>query len=183
MTDGPGLDSQIAASTVLGAGSFLTLERAVVKLSTGEELVRDIVRHPGAVAVLPVDGDRVWFIRQHRVAVGRDLDEIPAGKLDVDGEPVVEAARRELVEELGATADRMDHLVTIAPSPGYADEVIEIYVAQDLHFVERTPQGAEERHSQIFSIPVAEALDRITRGEIVDAKTLVAVLEWDRRSR
>ena len=182
MSEVPGPAFQVAATRVLGTGTFLRLEETIVRTPTGEEIVRDVIRHPGGVAVLPVDGDRLWLIRQHRVALGRDVDEIPAGKLDVEGEPVADAARRELLEELGATAEGLEHLATMAPSPGYTDEIIEIYVAEGLRFVDRTPQGAEERDSTIFTIPIAEALDRITKGELTDAKTLIAVLEWNRRT-
>lgn len=174
---------KVSASRLLGEGRFLRLEEVVLESDSGEEFVRDVVRHPGGVAVLPIDGDRVWLIRQHRVALGGDLDEIPAGKLDHDGEAVTDAARRELREELGATARRFEHLATMAPSPGYTDEIIEIYVAEGLEFEERDPKGAEEVGSSIHSLPIPEALDSITRGELIDAKTLIALLEWNRRNR
>lgn len=157
------------------------MEEVVLRSSSGEEVKRDVVRHPGGVAILPIDGDRIWLIRQHRVALGTEIDEIPAGKLDQDGEAVADAARRELIEELGATPTKLEHLATMTPSPGYTDEVIEIYVAEGLDFGDRAPQGAEEHGATIFSLPFAEALDRISRGELTDAKTLIALLEWNRR--
>lgn len=182
MSEAGGPDFEIAATQVLGTGRFLRLEQTVIRTPTGDEMIRDVVRHPGGVAVLPVDGDRVWLIRQHRVALGRDVDEIPAGKLDVEGESVPAAAHRELKEELGATATTLEHLATMAPSPGYTDEIIEIYAAEGLEFADRSPQSAEERHSTVFAIPMAAALDRIASGELTDAKTLVALLEWNRRT-
>ncbi|HLT97110.1 MAG TPA: NUDIX hydrolase [Acidimicrobiia bacterium] len=173
----------VSATRVLGEATFLRLEEVVLRSDSGEEVVRDVVRHPGGVAVLPVDGDRVWLIRQHRVALGGVIDEIPAGKLDVEGEDPAEAARRELREEIGATAGRLEHLATMAPSPGYTDEIIQIYVAEDLEFGDREPMGAEEVDSTVHAVPIAEALDRITSGDLIDGKTLIALLEWDRRAR
>jgi ADP-ribose pyrophosphatase len=110
------------------------------------------------------------------------VDEIPAGKLDDRDTDPATAARRELAEELGARAARLDHLATMAPSPGYTDEIIEIYLATGLEFGERAPDGEEEVQATVFSIPVGEALDRIDRGELTDAKTQVALLQWSRRT-
>lgn len=172
---------EVTSIRLLGEGIFIRLEEIRLRTGSGEEVVRDVVRHPGGVAVLPVDGDRVWLIRQHRVALGEYIDEIPAGKLDVAGEGSIDAARRELAEELGATAGHFEHLATMAPSPGYTDEVIEIYVAEGLDFGDRSPQGAEEVHSSIHSLPISDALDSISTGGLTDAKTLVALLEWNRR--
>ncbi|MFP3914669.1 MAG: NUDIX hydrolase [Actinomycetota bacterium] len=172
---------EILDSKVIGEGVFLRLEEVRLGASDGQVVTRDVVRHPGGVAVLPVDGDRVWLIRQHRVAMGGHIDEIPAGKLDVESEEVAEAARRELQEELGATARHLVHLATMAPSPGYTDEVIEIYAAEGLDFGDRIPQGVEEHHATVHSLTLSEALDSIRRGDLTDAKTLVALLEWNRR--
>lgn len=176
-----GASFEVTATRLLGEGVFLRLEEVRLRGAGGRELVRDVVRHPGGVAVLPVDGDRVWMIRQHRVAMGRHMDEIPAGKLDQEGEDVAAAAHRELVEELGATAHHMEHLATMAPSPGYTDEVIQIYLAEGLEFEDRRPHGAEEHDATVHSVAIADALDSIGRGDISDAKTLVALLEWNRR--
>ena len=172
---------EVVSTRTIGEGVFLRLEEVILRSPTGEEVKGDVIRHPGGVAVLPIDGDQVWLIRKHRVAPGREVDEIPAGKLDVDGEDVADAARRELLEELGATPRRLEHLATMAPSPGYTDEIIEIYVAEGLDFTERAPQGAEEHGATFYALPIAEALDRISRGELTDAKTLIALLEWNRR--
>lgn len=169
------------SARILARGALVGLEEVVLRSPSGVQVVRDVVRHPGGVAVLPVEGDRVWLIRQHRVALGADVDEIPAGTLDQPDEDPGEAARRELSEELGATAAHFDHLATMAPSPGYTDEVIEIFLAEGLEFSRRTPDGEEEREATVFSIPIVEALDSISDGTITDAKTQVALLEWNRR--
>ena len=172
---------EVTSTSSLGHGVFLELERVTVRAPGGEEMVRDVLRHPGGVAILAVDDAEVWMIRQHRVALGMEIDEIPAGKMDRAHENPETAARRELAEELGATARHFEHLATMAPSPGYTDELIEIYLAEGLEFGERTPDGAEEREATVFSVPIDEALDSIHRGQIIDAKTQVALLAWQRR--
>lgn len=174
-------DFEIRARSILARGSLVELEQISMSTPGEGQVVRDIVRHPGGVAVLPLDGDHVWLIRQYRVALGREVDEIPAGKREADDGGPEASARRELREELGATAARFEHLATMAPSPGYTDEVIEIYLAEDLEFSDRTPDGAEERSATVFSLPIAEAMDSIGSGRIIDAKTQVALLEWNRR--
>ena len=178
MTDG-GFD--VVHTRPLAEGAFLQFEQLTVVSPSGRESRRDVIRHPGGVAVLPVDGDRIWLIRQHRAPFGSLLDEIPAGKLDGGDDDPAAAARRELAEELGATAGRWTHLATMAPSPGYSDEVLEIFAAEDLRFGERDPDGAEEIESTIWALPLDEALDSIDTGTLTDAKTLVALLQWKRR--
>lgn len=180
MTDG---GFEVASVSQLAGGRLITMEEILLRSPGGEEVVREVVRHPGGVAVLAIDEGKVWLIRQHRVALGREMIEIPAGKLDAADADPAEAARRELEEELGATASSMQHLATMAPSPGYTDEVIEIYLAQGLAFGDRIPDGAEERHATVISLPVADALDSIDAGSITDAKTMVALLQWNRRKR
>ncbi|HJR91235.1 MAG TPA: NUDIX hydrolase [Acidimicrobiia bacterium] len=172
---------EVTSSRSLGRGIFLELEEVRLRSPSGVEIVRDIVRHPGGVGVLAVDDEQVWLIRQHRAAFGKPMDEIPAGKLDAADRDTEAAARRELAEELGATAGHLEHLATMAPSPGYTDEVLDIYLATRLEFGVREPDGEEEVQATVFALPVREALDRISRGEITDAKTQVALLEWNRR--
>lgn len=175
---------EATSSRTLGRGVLLELEELRLRSPSGNEIVRDIVRHPGGVAVLAVEDGQVWLIRQHRAAFDAMVDEIPAGKLDrPDLEDIPTAARRELAEELGAEAANLEHLATMLPSPGYTDEVIEIYLATGLTFGDRSPDGEEEIDATVFSIPVSEALDRIDRGELTDAKTQVALLQWSRRKK
>lgn len=144
----------------------------------GTVTLRDVVRHPGGVAVLPVDGDQVWLIRQYRVAAGGRLLEIPAGKLDVDGESAEVAAARELEEELGVSPRRLVRLGAMLPSPGYTDELIHLYAADGIVPGERRPDGAEEVDAEVLRMPFAELIDRIGRGEVLDAKTQLAALAW-----
>lgn len=172
---------EVTSARTIARGSLIEMEEVTVETSSGEEMKRDVVRHPGGVAVLALDEGAVWMIRQHRVALGRAVDEIPAGTLDREGEDPAVAARRELAEELGATARHLEHLARMAPSPGYTDEIIEIYLAEGLEFGDRSPDGAEEHEASVFAMPIAEALDSIDRGQIIDAKTQVALLAWKRR--
>lgn len=176
-----GQDFEIESRADLASGVFLRLEQVTMVTPDGSRLHRDVVRHPGGAAVLPIDGDRAWFVRMFRVALGREIIEIPAGKLEVGDADPESAARRELSEEIGATAERWEHLVTIAPSPGYTEELVHVFMAEGLTFTERVPDGAEEVEAEVFTMPIEEALDRIVRGEITDAKTVVALLELNRR--
>jgi ADP-ribose pyrophosphatase len=133
------------------------------------------------VAVLPVEANQVWLVSQFRTAVGEPVLEIPAGKVERGETRVADAARRELDEELGATAEELIHLTTMFPSPGYTDESIAIYAASGLRFGPRRPQGAEEINSMIATLSMEEALHRIESGDIKDSKTQIALLLWARR--
>jgi ADP-ribose pyrophosphatase len=157
------------------AAGFLALERLHLIAPDGRGVVRAVVRHPGAVAVVPVDGDSVVLMRQYRAAVGRALLEVPAGKLDVPGEPEVVTAHRELQEEVGLAAEAMDHLATFYTTPGFCDERMVVFVATGLSAVEATPHGPEEESAEIVRVPVADLSALLASGDLEDAKTLVAL--------
>lgn len=165
----------------LATGVFLHLDRRYLLDRSGRAVARDVIRHPGGVAVLPIDGDRVWLISQWRTAVDEQVLEVPAGKLDPTDRHLPTAAARELAEEVGATADEMIFLTSMFPSPGYTDEVIHIYAARGLSFSERAPDGAEEHEADVVSLPLSEALRSIETGEIRDSKTQIALLMWAAR--
>ena len=169
--------------STLGTGFFIRLERVTLRAPDGSLHPRDVLRHPGGVAVLPVDGGRVWMLRQYRVALDRHILEIPAGKRDVSGEPPIETARRELAEELGMVASDWMSLGTMAPSPGYTDEIIHLFAASGIVAGTRKPEGAEEMEAEIVEMSIAEALAGIDDDTITDAKTQVALLRYSRRSR
>ena len=152
----------------------------------GERFHRDIVRSPGAVAVVPLIFDAegnasVLFVEQYRPPYERTIIEIPAGMRDVDDEPPELTAQRELIEEAGMKAGRLDHLVDILPSPGMSDSVTIIYLATDCTTVERDLHGPEEQHMTLLHLPLGEALTMVDRGEIADAKTVVGLLATQRR--
>ncbi|HND51407.1 MAG TPA: NUDIX hydrolase [Pirellulaceae bacterium] len=147
----------------------------------GTVRVREVVRHPGAVVILPlVDEDRICLIRNYRVSVGRTLIELPAGTLE-PGEPPIETARRELIEETGFRAGSMEPLHDFFPAPGILDEHMHLFVARDLVAGETAREVGEEIDNLIVTWD--EALALVDRGEIRDAKTLVGLLLFHRRSR
>lgn len=164
----------VGARTLLRAG-FLTFERLHMTGPAGETMERIAVRHPGAVAVVPVDGDEVILIEQYRSPVGRALIEIPAGKLDVHGETPEVAANRELIEEVGVSAESLTELTTIATAPGFSDEEITIYLATELSLVAVAPTGVEESAAEVHRLTMSTALGMIDDGRITDAKTIVGL--------
>lgn len=172
---------RIVASDLLGRGRFLELHDVVVESHEGERAHRDVVRHPGGVGVLAIDGDEAVLVRQYRVAVDIDILEIPAGKLDPGDDAPAEAARRELEEEIGFSPVVLHALGPMWPSPGYTDEVIHLFCAEGLDPVPRRPDGVEEAHAEIVRIRFDDLLGSVERGEIPDAKTQIAVLAWARR--
>jgi 8-oxo-dGTP pyrophosphatase MutT (NUDIX family) len=139
----------------------------------GKEAEREIVEHPGAVAVVAFDGERVFLVRQPREPVNEPaLLELPAGKFDVEGEEPLDTAKRELAEEIGKGARTWRRLTSFYTSPGFADEECHVYLATDL-FDEPAEAGDEER-IEIVEVQLAE-LDGVIRDSR-DAKTLVGLL-------
>ena len=140
----------------------------------GRPFEREIVRHPGAVCIVPVEDDgSVLMIRQFRGALNRVILEIPAGKLDVPGEPLEDCARRELVEEVGRVAGRFSEIGTFYNSPGFNDELTTCFLAEELSPVERATQGIEEHFMTLEHVPLAGVWDLVESGELVDAKTII----------
>jgi ADP-ribose diphosphatase len=139
----------------------------------GEEATREIVTHPGAVTVLPFDGEHVWLVRQPREPVDEQaLLELPAGKLDAPDEDLLETAKRELAEEIGMGARAWRHLVSFYNSPGLLSEENHLFLAEDLY--ERRLEAQEQERIEIVRMPVTE-LDATVQG-VRDAKTLIGLL-------
>jgi ADP-ribose pyrophosphatase len=139
----------------------------------GEEATREIVTHPGAVTVVPFDGEQVWLVRQPREPVDEQaLLELPAGKIDVEGEDLLETAKRELAEEIGMGAREWRALVSFYNSPGLLTEENHLFLAQDLY--ERRLEAGEQERIEIVRLPVAE-IDA-TIPAVRDAKTLIGLL-------
>jgi ADP-ribose pyrophosphatase len=161
-------------SELLHDGGFITLRRERFRHEDGEEVVRDVVVHTGAVGVVVLDDrERLWLVRQPREAVGvPDLLEIPAGKLDQEGESPLEAAKRELAEEIGKRADHYEPLGSFYTSPGFASEEIHLFLATGISDVER-PEVEEDERIDVEVRPLSE-LDAILT-ETRDSKTLIAL--------
>lgn len=140
----------------------------------GHRFERDVVHHPGAVVVVPLTAEgRVMMVRQFRAAIDGELLEIPAGKRDVEGESTETTAARELAEEVGRRAGRLDLLARFYNSPGFCDEFTHLYLARDLEEVPLDRQGHEEQRMTVEEIPLAEVPGLIRSGRIMDAKTII----------
>ncbi|MBN1776833.1 MAG: NUDIX hydrolase [Clostridiales bacterium] len=156
-------------------GKVFTVRERMVELPNGKQVVRELVYHHGAAAVVPVDADgTVTLVRQYRVAHDQVMLEIPAGKLDSASEDPLECARRELEEETGLKAKNMTFLTHMAPTPGYDTEFVDIYLATELTEGRASPD--EDEFLQVERMPLTEAAERVMHGELSDAKTAVGLL-------
>lgn len=162
---------------VAWTGRIFNVDRLNVKMPDGRVAIRDVVRHPGAVAIVALTEDgRICLVRQYRTALGRVTVEIPAGKLD-PGEDPLECANRELLEETGMEAEKIAFLTTIATSDGFCDELIHIYMATGLSFTQSSPDADE--FINVDLVPLGELVDAVLDGRIEDAKTVVGALICD----
>ena len=175
----PGAALRLLGVRYLQNAAFLSLERRHYTNERNEKVVRVVVRHPGAVVVVPMISDEVILIRQRRVAVSKDLLELPAGKLE--DETPEESARRECAEEIGYVPGTLVRLHVFYSTPGFSDEQMWLFLAEDLEPVEKRPQGTEEEQAEIVQIPLQEALAAVERGEIEDAKSIVGIYAAARR--
>ena len=180
MSDAPAHDYQVLGSETVFDGRVISLRRDTVAMPGGGDSVREVVAHPGAVAVVAVDDEgRVVLLRQYRHPVGRYLWELPAGLRDADGEPPLESAKRELAEEVLLAAERWSLLTTIYNSPGFSDELVLVYLAEGLTDVAR-PDGFVVEHEEldmtIERVPLADAVQRVFDGDIRNASAVVGVL-------
>jgi ADP-ribose pyrophosphatase len=159
-------------------GSFLTLWQEDVVLPGGRSIELDVIRHPGAAAIVPFENETdVVLIRQFRHAAGGTLLEVPAGKLE-DEAPEICAAR-ELEEEVGRRAGRLEPLGSILTTPGFTDEVIHLFAAFDLESVPTRHETDEV--IEVVQMPLREAVDLVWRGELRDAKSALALLQASHR--
>lgn len=171
------IEEQIVGEDVVFTGRIFNVNRLNVVLPDGKAAQRDIVRHPGAVAIVALTNDgRICLVRQYRTSLARVTVEVPAGKLD-PGEDPLECAKRELLEETGMTADKMAFLTTICTSVGFADELIHIYMATGLHF--SVPDPDEDEFINVDLVPLNELIDAVLDGRIEDCKTVTGALICD----
>lgn len=156
-------------------GSILTVKTGRVLTAGGESVAYDLVEHAGGVAVVPLLDDSVLLVRQPRLAVEQDLLEIPAGKLEGDGDDPVERAQAELAEEIGYRAGRLELVADFFVSPGFSTERIFVFLAFDLEYVGAHPESTEEL--QLVRLPLAELRRMLDTHEFHDSKTIIGLRE------
>lgn len=167
------LTETCVSSETLVKGNLLHAKRDTVRLPNGIETQREYILHPGAVLIIPVlpDGQLVME-RQFRYPLHRTFIEFPAGKIDPDEDPL-QTGKRELLEETGYTAQSWQLLTQLHPCIGYSNEIIHIYLAQALSL--GTSNLDKDEHLEIFTIPFAQAMEAMRKGEISDGKTMIAL--------
>ncbi len=172
---------KIISSTELLKNKLFTIVDEVATDSSGFEIHRSIVRHPGSAVMMAVDADeQILLVKQFRLPAGQDLWELPAGRLD-PGESPLEAAKRELHEETGYHAKQWDELVSYWASPGYVAEKMNLFLATDL--TAGPPQPMEDERIEMRWFPKDELADWIHCGKILDGKTMVGYFVWLDRQR
>jgi ADP-ribose pyrophosphatase len=175
----PSDQEQVVESRRIYQGQVVSLRVDRVQLPDGRSVVREVVEHAAVVAIVALDERScVLLVRQYRLPAGKPLLEIPAGGID-PGESGEEAAQRELQEETGYRAGRLERLGGFFASPGYCDEYMHLFLASDL---EPSPLRADADESiQVVRLPLAEALRLVERGEICDAKSIIGLWAVARR--
>jgi 8-oxo-dGTP pyrophosphatase MutT (NUDIX family) len=154
-------------------GRIATLRIERYRFADGEEVEREVIRHQGAVGIVAHDGVDLFLVRQPREVVGDpDFLEIPAGRLDVDGEAPLEAAQRELAEEIGKGAEHWEHLTDYVSSVGIMDEVVHVYLATDMR--DERAEAEDNERIEIVRWPLADLDGAIAATR--DAKTLIGLL-------
>ncbi len=166
----------VAATRPIYQGTVIAVRHDEVAMPGGGSAGRDVVVHPGAVGIVAFDAGRVLLVTQYRHPVRRRLAELPAGLLDVAGEPALDAAKRELAEEAGLAAETWHVLVDALTSPGMTDEAIRIYLARDLHEVERPEAEHEELELSSSWCDLGEAVRRVFAGELENAMACLGIL-------
>jgi 8-oxo-dGTP pyrophosphatase MutT (NUDIX family) len=167
---------EVLSSEIVFAGRVISLRRDLVSMPGDTASQRDVVVHPGAVGVIALDGDKVLLVNQYRHPVGRQLDELPAGLLDVAGEPALLAAQRELAEEAGYQAATWHVLVDILTSPGMTDEAIRIFLARDVTPCERDVQEHEELLMTSRWEPLSAVVDQALAGQLENGPCVAGIL-------
>lgn len=178
---------EVTGREVVFRSRFTTIRHDTVRMPDGSESMREIAEHPSAVGAVVLDEqDRVLLLRHYRHAFGRRFLELPAGKLDVDGEDPAEAMQRELQEEVQLRAGRLEPLLTYTNSAGWTTEQTTVYLATDLTPAAR-PDDFELAHEEadmaIVRVPLTDAVAMVTAGEIVDSKTVIGLLAVAARHR
>lgn len=169
-------EEKTISGETLYEGKVIALRVEEVELPDGNRAKRELIKHPGAVAVIAITAEgKLILVEQYRKALERSLIEIPAGKIDPGEAPEVTAVR-ELEEETGYGAKEFSYVQSFATSPGFADEVIHLYLAQGLYAIDNPAAGDEDEFIELLEVTIEQAEDMVATGEIFDAKTAFAVL-------
>lgn len=174
------MEEKTLSTTRPWTGRRVTVRVDEVERADGHRTTREVIEHPGAVAILAWDGERLAMVRQWRHATGSDLLEVPAGTLEPD-EPPDETARRELAEEVGLAAGRWEEGPRFYTAPGFCTELMHVYLATGLSEATADADADEILEPSWMTLP--ELLEAIDHGTIVDAKTIAAVGWLERRLR
>lgn len=167
------METQVHKRQVLRQGRVFDITVEKVTLSNGFTIDLEVIRHPGASAIVPLLNDnRILMLKQYRHAVGGTIWEIPAGTFDGREDPLV-CAKRELTEETGYEAHQWDRLGAITPVPGYSDETIHLFLASDMKPAEQALD--QDEIIDVYPLPINEVVAMIKKGEIQDAKTISAL--------
>jgi 8-oxo-dGDP phosphatase len=171
---------EVLASEEVFAGRVISLRRDTVAMPGGGDSVREVVHHPGAVGIVALDDqDRVVLLRQYRHPVGERMWEVPAGLRDADGEPPADTARRELAEEVGLAAERWSLLTSHYPSPGFCDELVQVYLAEGLSEIGKPADFVvehEEMDMTVEWVPLADAVQWVFDGTVRNSLAIVGLL-------
>jgi ADP-ribose pyrophosphatase len=169
------LEEKTIRSEKIFSGNVISLFLEDVELPNGKTSKREIVKHPGAVAILAItDENKIVMVEQYRKALERTIVEIPAGKLEKGEEPA-SCARRELEEETGYGCGSLEWLTSFYTSPGFSDEIVHIYLAKGLEKIENSASLDEDEFVNVEEMTLEEALQSIKEQKIYDAKTIFAV--------
>lgn len=165
---------KLISSELIYHGEVFSVRRDILRTPADQRINLDIVEHDDAVTILPLDEQgRVWFVRQYRHAAERDLLELPAGKLE-PMEPPEECARREIREEIGMAAEQLEKLGSFYLAPGYSTEFMHVYLATGL-YPDPLP-GDEDEFLSVTAFPVEKVFELAASGQLIDAKSLAALL-------
>ncbi|HKC30077.1 MAG TPA: NUDIX hydrolase [Jatrophihabitans sp.] len=169
---------EVVGSEIKFHGRLLSLRIDRVRMNDGSVVEREVVTHPGAVAIVALDDDgRIVLVNQYRAAVRAQLDELPAGLLDVDGESALQAAQRELAEEAGLVADEWNVLLDLYPSPGMSNEAVRVFLARGLAASDTDFKAEHEESTMtVTREPLAEAVRRVMAGSITNGSTVAGIL-------
>lgn len=164
------------SSKVIYSGKILNLRVDEVELEDGKNAKREIVEHRGAVVIIPVLEDgKIVMVKQYRYAVGKELLELPAGTME-KGEDPLTCAKRELLEETGYEAEKLERLITCYSSPGFCDEELHLFLATDLKDGVQNPDVDEKIKVEIYEVEKLKVM--IKQGSIMDAKTIAGILYY-----